>query len=97
LREIWVFIETSNGRTRAVSSQLLGKAKELALEIGGSVAAVVLGGNEGIYGELSKYGAEKIYAVEGNFEPYRSDVYSSALVELIKKHSPYIFILEQRT
>jgi electron transfer flavoprotein alpha subunit len=31
LREIWVFIETSNGRMRAVSSQLLGKAKELAL------------------------------------------------------------------
>jgi electron transfer flavoprotein alpha subunit len=92
LREIWVFAETFDEGVRPVSIQLLGKAKELALEIGGCVAAVVLGGNEEIYGILSKYGAEKIYAVEGNFEQYRSDVYSRALVELIKKHSPYIFI-----
>ena len=92
MREVWVFIELSESGIRSVSLQLLGKGKELASEIGGRVAAVVLGGDGDVCRTVSNYGAERVYDIKGPFGRYKLDIYTEALAECIKEHNPYIFL-----
>ncbi|MBW2589534.1 MAG: 4Fe-4S binding protein, partial [Deltaproteobacteria bacterium] len=42
-RGIWVFAEQTNGKLAKVSLELLGKAQDLAMDIGHKVSALLLG------------------------------------------------------
>jgi electron transfer flavoprotein alpha subunit len=88
MKEMWIFVELEETKIKPVSLQLLAKGRELASDINAMVAAVVLDKDKGIYAELSKHGAQKIYALDGCGE-YRLDVYTKALVECIKKYNPH--------
>ena len=59
----WVFIEQRDGNIRKVSFEMISKAKTF----GDEVSAVVFGkGVEGQAAEYAKYGADKVYVVEGD-------------------------------
>lgn len=95
---VWVFIEISdNGQTqkvRPVGFELLSKGRELANQLGEELCAVVIGNNlQGYFAELSQYGTDKIYAVEGTeYQHYNTIAYANAMVSLIKKYQPSVVL-----
>ena len=87
---VWAFIEIAdNGQkqfVRPVGLELLSKGRELADQLGEELCAVVIGDNiQPYFAELSSYGADKIYAVEGQgYHDYNTAAYANAMVTLIK-------------
>ncbi len=91
---IWIFAETEEGKLKNVAFELLGKARELAKELGQEVGALLLGnGVKPLAAELAKYGADKVYVAEHPLlEEYSTDAYSNIIVGLISKHMPNIVL-----
>ncbi|MBO7238146.1 MAG: 4Fe-4S binding protein, partial [Elusimicrobiaceae bacterium] len=91
---VWVFAEvTDDGKSqkiRPVSLELLTKGRELADQLGQELCAVILGqGIVKFMAELSSYGADKIYAVNGPaYREYNTAAYAHAMGTLIKKYNP---------
>ena len=82
----WVFVEQRDGNIRKVTYEMLSKAKSF----GDEVSAVVIGKNvEGLAPEFAKYGADKVYVVEGDvFANYNTGAYAAQLAAMIKENSP---------
>ncbi len=95
---VWVFIEIANdGRTqkvRPVGFELLSKGRELATQLGEELCAVVIGyGTQPFAAELSQYGTDKIYFVDGPaYGQYNTIAYANALVTLIEKYKPSVVL-----
>ncbi|MDD3852366.1 MAG: electron transfer flavoprotein subunit alpha/FixB family protein [Syntrophomonadaceae bacterium] len=82
----WVFVEQRDGNIRKVTYEMLSKAKSF----GDEVSAVVIGNNvEGLAPEFAKYGADKVYVVEGDvFANYNTGAYVAQLAAMINEFSP---------
>ena len=93
--DIWIFVEFKKDNIRGVSFELLGKAKELAKKSNDKVCAVLLGNNISKFvNELSLHGIDKIYLCDNALlGDYLTEVYSSVLIDLIKKYMPKIFLI----
>lgn len=95
---VWVFVEIgTNGpvqHVRSVGFELLSKGRELANQLGEELGAVVIGNNvQPFLGEISQYGADKIYAVQSPaYTHYNTAAYANALITLIKKYSPSVVL-----
>lgn len=95
---VWVFIEIADDgkrqKVRPVGLELLTKGRELADQLGEELAAVIMG--QGIVkymAELSSYGADKIYAVNGPaYREYNTTAYANAMITLIKKYNPSVVL-----
>ncbi len=87
---VWVFAEQHGGKLRPTGPELLGKGRELAEEVGEDLCAVLIGKDvESLCEELSAYGADKIYMVEGDeYEDYSTEAFTTAMVTLISKYKP---------
>ncbi len=98
-REVWVWAEQRNGRLLDVSLEILGKAAELAREIGGSTAAVLLGHDvRGLAEDLVAYGAGKVYLFsDPQLAYYQSDAYTRLISELVEEKRPEIILLGATT
>jgi electron transfer flavoprotein alpha subunit len=94
-KDVWVFAEHRDGKLAKVGLQLLGCARGLADDVGERVCAVLLGhGVEGFIDTLFEYGADLVYHVDApELEAYRFDTYTKAMVSLVRKHSPNMFLL----
>ncbi|MDR0953425.1 MAG: electron transfer flavoprotein subunit alpha [Elusimicrobiota bacterium] len=95
---VWVFVEVIEEKgalkNRPVSLELLTKGRELATELKEELCAVIIGGNNSaLYAELSAYGADKIYSVEGPaYTDYNTAAYANAMIALINKYKPSIVL-----
>jgi len=91
---VGVFIEQRDGEVARVSLQLLGKARELAAQLGSEVYAYLIGNGVGNLTEmLIQKGADKVYIVDDKeFKYYRTLPYTKAMVELIKRTMPEILL-----
>ncbi len=98
-KDIWVFIEQTNGKAEPVSFELLTKARELASQRGCGVAAVAVGKSVShLSKDVFKYGAEKFYVVEDEiFADYRTEPYRDALSELVIRYKPEVFLVGATT
>ena len=92
--DVWVFAEQRDGKLVKVAIQLLGRARDLAEELGEKVVAVLLGSNVGeLAGELIGYQADRVYVVDDErFEEYRTLPYTTMITNLIREHKPKIFL-----
>jgi electron transfer flavoprotein alpha subunit len=92
---VWVFAEHRDGKLAKVGLQLLGCARGLADELGESVSAVLLGHKvEAMADTLFEYGADSVYYVDApELDHYKFDSYTRAMVELVHRHSPNLFLL----
>lgn len=97
--EVWVWAEQRNGRLMDVSLEILGKAKELAGEIGGGTAAVLLGNDvQELAEELAAHGADKVYLFsDPQLAYYQSDAYTRLISELVEEKRPEIMLLGATT
>jgi electron transfer flavoprotein alpha subunit len=94
-RDVWVYVEQEEGNIAPVSLELLGKAQELAQQLGGDVSALLFGHQ---ISELSQQvihlGADTVMLADHpELELYRTLPYAEVAIELVKQRPPYIFLL----
>ena len=89
-KNLWVFIETEEGKAKSVGFELLTPGRELADKQNEKLVAVVIGQNvEGVAKEAIAYGADEVLLVEGDeYYNYNTDTFAYALEELVKKYKP---------
>jgi electron transfer flavoprotein alpha subunit len=90
-----VFAEQRDSNLTRVSLELLGKAQELAEELGQEVSAVLLGHQiSALIGTLVEYGADNIFYTDHEvLKNYRSDAYAKVVEELVNQYRPNIFLI----
>ena len=91
---VLVYVEQFNGKAAPVSWEVLGKGKQLASQMGGKLAAVVIGnGVEAVAQEAISYGADVVHLVEdASLAVFRVDPYAAVVEDLVKTHSPKIVL-----
>jgi electron transfer flavoprotein alpha subunit len=94
-KNIWVFIEETDGRIADVSLELLAKSGELAQTLGGQVWALFLGYQvESLAQNAIHYGADRVLVADHpELEMYRTLPYCRVMVDLIAKHHPNILLI----
>ena len=82
----WVIVEQKGGSIRKVTYEMLSEAKKF----GDEVSAVVFGqGVEALAPEFAKFGADKVYVVEGDvFANYNTGAYVAQIVAMINEYKP---------
>lgn len=93
---IWVIAEQIDGRVQTVSLQLIGRARQLAEDLGTSVDAILLTGNEDSaeIQRLVRAGADRIYI--GAFPElsfYQSEIYTEIIIRLAQSRNPEIILI----
>jgi electron transfer flavoprotein alpha subunit len=91
---VWVFAEQKKGKVQPVVFELLGKARQLAADLGTQVSAVLLGERlEEEIQELIWRGADCVYVVENRaLANYQDEPYTNVIAGLIKKYKPEIVL-----
>lgn len=92
---VWVVAEHYKGEIHPVAFQLLGKGRELADKLNGSLTLVILGADfDGQLDKLSQYGQDEIIYVKSSIlKDYYSDLYVKILAELITDKKPEIVLI----
>ena len=93
-KDVWVFAEQRDGVLSKVAIQLLGRARDLADELGQKVVAVLIGKDVGsLAHELVGYQADKVYVADHkDLEHYQTLPCTRIISDLICEHWPRIFI-----
>ncbi len=94
-QDVGVFIETVDGEGAPVSWELVGKARELAQQLGVKVLGLLLGENvESAAGEAIAYGCDEVHVVDDPLLlQYRSASYGKALSDLCSELRPQILLV----
>ena len=92
--DVWVYVEQEGGEAHPASFELLGKAGELAAQLGEKVGAVLVGKDiKGLAKELIAYGADKVYIAEHEMlEGFLPLPYARAVAELVGKYQPQMML-----
>jgi electron transfer flavoprotein alpha subunit len=92
---VWVIAEQTDGRLRIVSLQLMGRARQLADQLGTRVGAILLGeGVENAASQLVAAGADRVYLGDApHLAMYQPVAYTRIAVELARDHQPEILLL----
>ena len=93
-KNLWVFIETDEGKAKSVGFELLNPGRALADKMGEKLVAVVIGQNVRAAAEQAiAYGADTVLLVEGEeYNNYSTDAATYAMCTLIQKYSPCIVL-----
>lgn len=93
---VWVVAERSQEGIRRVTLELLGKGRELAMQLQGELCAVLLGNSQvAEYAAiLAAYGADRVYvATDSELAVYTTEGYTSVLAEAITLHQPALVLM----
>ena len=92
---VYIYAQQVDNELSAIAFELIGKAKELANDLGTDVTAVLLGSNvKGLADELGEYGADKVIVVDNPvLETYRTEPYAQALTAVINEFKPEIMLV----
>ena len=85
-----IYAEVQKGEVKKGAFEITSKAKEF----GGEVSACIIGkGAEAIAPQLAKYGADKIYVVDGpEYENYIPETFVQAFVQVAKTVQPSVIL-----
>ena len=93
---VYIFAQQVDNKLDNIAFELLGKAKDLAKDLGGvEVAAILLGsGIKDLADQLAWYGADKVIVVDDpKLETYRTEPYAQALAGVINEFKPEIVLV----
>lgn len=92
--DVWVFCEQKKGVLQSISWELLGKGRDLADKLGMRLCGVLLGHDiKEKAQDVFERGADKVYVVDSpKLTNYQSEPYTEAIVRLVKKYRPEIFL-----
>ncbi|MCR5415283.1 MAG: electron transfer flavoprotein subunit alpha/FixB family protein [Pseudobutyrivibrio sp.] len=90
-----IFAQQVDNKLSSIAFELIGKAHELAADLGTDVTAVVLGSGIGsLADELGEYGADKVVVIDNPvLETYRTEPYAQALAAYINEYKPEIMLV----
>lgn len=98
-KHVFVFAEQRDGQIQSVALELLGKARNLADELGEKVVAMLLG--EGISAQaktLVEYGADEVIVADhANLKDYITEQYAQAVYQIITDRKPSIVLFGATT
>jgi len=91
-KNLWVFVETDEGKAKSVGYELLTPGRALADKLGQKLVAVVIGKDvSDVAADCIAYGADQVIVVEGDeYRNYNTDAETYAMTELISKYRPSI-------
>lgn len=94
-KQVWVFVEQKEGDLAPVSLELLGKARELADTLHGSVAALLLGHEiDALTAPVIAHGADVVFVADHpELAEYRTLPFARVAIDLIRQHQPDIVLL----
>ncbi len=92
--EVWVLAEQHAGKLEDIALELMGRARELADQLGVKVGAMLLGSNiKPLAARLIQYGADNVYVCDNPLlEHYQTNSYTKCICGLIQKCKPQIVI-----
>jgi electron transfer flavoprotein alpha subunit len=93
--EVWVFAEHHHGCLLEITFEILGKGREIADKLKGSLSAILMGRDlEELTQELIDFGVDCVYLLDG-FHPnlYPSQEMVGILCGLVRKYSPEILLM----
>ena len=93
-KNLWVLIETDEGRAKNVGYELLTPGRAMADKLGQELVAVVLGQNvEDAARRAIACGADRVLLAEHPLlNTYNTDAYTAVMVGLIREHHPDIVL-----
>lgn len=91
---VFVFAQQVDNKISGVSFELIGKAKELAADLGTEVTAVLLGSEVGgLADKLAEFGADKVILVDDPaLSVYMTEPYTAAMDAVIEKYKPEVIL-----
>ena len=91
---ICVYLETSGSKIIDVGYELLSAGKKLANNLNVPLSAIAIGNDlKNSVAEVFDYGLDKLYLLDNPvFSANLDDIYAKALVQVINKHKPEIFL-----
>ncbi|MCK5566530.1 MAG: electron transfer flavoprotein subunit alpha, partial [Actinomycetia bacterium] len=91
---VWVYLETHGADIADVGLELLSEGRKLADKLKVPLSGIAIGsGIEESAKKAFQYGMDKLYIIDNPvFENNIDDIFSKALVQLISKHKPEIFL-----
>ncbi|MCL5069454.1 MAG: electron transfer flavoprotein subunit alpha/FixB family protein [Actinobacteria bacterium] len=91
---VMVFLETIEGKVLDVGYELATEGRKLASILGVPLSGVLIGNKvEDNFSQAFEYGLDKIYCVDNPiFSNQLDDIYAKALVQIIDKYKPEIFL-----
>jgi len=95
MKEIVVWVEKRDHRLMPVSLELLGKAEDLAAELGCRVSAVLIGYEcAPLAEEIIQHGATQVYVADDpQLLLYQSDLYAELLFRILSKMAPEVVMI----
>lgn len=91
---VFVFAQQLDCKVSGVTYELIGKAKELAAELGTEVTAVLLGDNvKALADNLAAYGANRVIIVDNPvLKEYTTEPYTYAVSKVIEEYKPEVVL-----
>lgn len=92
---VYVFVETEEGKPKAVSFELLNPARRLADKLGEFVGAFVVGHQVEEAAQMCvRYGADKVIVIDApEYEYYTTDAFTNALHKAVVKYKPNVMLM----
>ena len=92
---VFIYAQQVDNKIDAIALELLGKANDLAADLGTDVTAVLIGSDvKGLVDELAEYGADKVIVVDDpELKEYRTEPYTHALASVINEYKPDILLV----
>ncbi len=92
---VFVWIEQANGIADSISWETLGAARRVTDELGGKLAALVLGDNVGELAQQAiQYGADSaLVANDATLKHFRLEPYAAVLTKLAQEHQPVAILM----
>jgi electron transfer flavoprotein alpha subunit len=94
-RAVWVVAEVLDGQLLPVTLELLGRAADVAANVNGQVAAVLIGQDVARHaGTLAANGAQVVYLAEdARLAEYNPETYAHVLAGAIQAHQPWTVLV----
>lgn len=98
-KDIFVFAEQRDGEIQPVALELLGKAQELAKDLGENVVAILAGDKIKDKAQtLIEYGADKVVYIDApELKDYLTEQYTQAVYQLLVEYKPNIVLFGATT
>ena len=92
---VFIFAEQVDNKISNIAYELLGKAKDLAKDLGTEVTAVLIGsGVKDLADSLAVYGADRVIVVDDpELKDYITEPYAHALASVINEFKPEIMLV----
>src|SRR4051794_18427838 len=93
-QEVWIYLEGNGSDLTPMSRELVAKGRELAEQLGTTLAGMLLGADLGqTQAAAWEYGLTKLYAVaDAALQHYTTDAFVVAAAALIRSYQPQVLL-----